>query len=88
MVSETHALPQWLALGATEHQLKQTCKAGKFVGLDDSPPPTNFLDAKTIAVYTKSSWYSRTSITMFRFLQNFTSLLAMTVLVERDTAWR
>jgi hypothetical protein len=46
---ESHALPQWLTLEATEHQLKQTSKSGKFIVLDDSPPPANFVDAKTMA---------------------------------------
>jgi hypothetical protein len=57
LVFESHALPQWLALEATEHQLKQTSKSGKFVVLDDSPPPANFVDAKTIAAYAKLPYY-------------------------------
>ena len=57
LVFESHALPQWLTLEATEHELKQTSKTGKFIVLDDSPPPANFVDAKTMAAYAKLPYY-------------------------------
>lgn len=54
---EINALPQWLAHEATEQHLKRTGKPGKFVALDDSPPPANFVDAKTMAAYAKLPYY-------------------------------
>ncbi len=54
---EVNALPQWLAHEAAEQHLKRTGKPGKFVALDDSPPPANFVDAKTMAAYAKLPYY-------------------------------
>ena len=54
---EVNAIPQWLAQEAVEQHLKSTGKAGKFVALDDSPPPANFVEAKTMAAYAKLPYY-------------------------------
>ncbi len=54
---EVNALPQWLALEAAEQRLKRTGKQGKSVALDDSAPPANFVDAKTMAAYAKLPYY-------------------------------
>lgn len=54
---ESSALPQRLALEAAEQHQKRTGKPGKSNALDDSPPPANFVDAKTIAACSKLPHY-------------------------------
>ncbi len=54
---EAKALPQWLAHEAVELHLKRTGKPGKFVVLDDNPPPASFVDAKTMAAFAKLPYY-------------------------------
>lgn len=54
---EANALPQRLLLEVAEQRLKRTGNPDKFVPLDESPPPANFVDAKTMAAYAKLPYY-------------------------------